>query len=74
MNLKEQFMTYDKAQVEYMVGRSKLQALVSRGVIRKYRLGKKALLSIEDLDAALIASESKPKKKVGRPRRGAPRE
>lgn len=66
-------LTYAEASERYMAKRTKLQSLVSRGKVRAYRMGKRAVLSVEDLDLVLLESQIKPRKKVGRPRKGAVR-
>lgn len=67
------YLTYKQAQDTYAVGRSKLQRFVVAGIVAAHQLGRKRLLKAEDLDRLFLAAKVAPKKKIGRPRRGAAR-
>lgn len=69
----KKYVPYTVAQQMAGVGRSKLQGLVRNGVIEAYQPGKKALLSVQDIEAWIESTKIKSRRPVGRPRNGARR-
>ena len=69
----EKLITFKEAEERYGVSRPTLNRLIVKGVLDAYRPGKKTLISINSLEVWFMSTKIKPRKQLGRPRRGAPR-
>jgi len=68
-----ELIPYPEAQERFHISRMTLWRLVKSGVVAAYRPGKKTMFSVRDLEIWLASTRIKPKTKIGRPRKGAPR-
>jgi excisionase family DNA binding protein len=71
--MDQRYLTYTEAQKLYGVGRTRLQKLVTSGVVQAFRPGKETLLDAVDLDLWFRSTKIKPVRRLGRPRKGARR-
>ena len=71
--MSDRYITYAQAQELYSVGRTRLQRLVVTGVIEAFRPGKQTLLDAVSVDRWFRSTKIQPARRVGRPRKGAPR-
>lgn len=69
----QRYITYAEAQELYGVSRMTFNRLVRSGVIEAFRPGKKTLLDAVSVDRWFQSTKIKPVRKLGRPRKGAPR-
>ena len=68
-----QYLTYAEAEELYGVSRPTLNRLVARGVIEAYRRGKKTMLDAVSASRWFESTKIKPRRAIGRPRKGAVR-
>lgn len=67
-------IAYAEAERLYSISTRALQRLVKAGKVTAYKPGAKVLLDGESLEAWVRSTKIKPAVKIGRPRKGAPRQ
>ena len=66
--------TYSEAERLYSISTRALQRLVKAGKVIAYKPGAKVLMDADSLAAWVRSTKIKPAVKIGRPRKGAPRQ
>ena len=67
-------ITYLEAERIYSISTRALQRLVKAGKVIAYKPGAKVLMDADSLAAWVRSTKIKPAVKIGRPRKGAPRQ
>ena len=66
-------LTYEEAEKRYHCHKKTIYNKIKAGLIKAYKPGETVLIDMASADAWFFSTQIKPKRKMGRPRKGAKR-